>query len=160
MMASRMIGRKLTVSDGVMLNWLFAHPHWNTATSAPKAAKTESRNPRMDLIGTRMVRNARVSRRNARPTTTIRKMGRALDSFAEVSMFAAVVPPTRTRTPVWAVMAGSWWRIVLTSVEVADAFGPVLGMTWMIAVWFADTSADAATTSGSCRSRDTICVMA
>src|SRR6266853_2984816 len=159
MMARRMIGRKVTVWDGVMLNRLFAHPHWNTATSAPKAAKTDSRNPRMDVIGTRMVRKARVSRRNARPTTTIRKMGRALDSFAEVSMFAAVVPPTRTCTPVWAAMAGSSWRILVTSVEVADAFGPVLGMTWMIAVWFADTKADAAITPGSCWSRDTIRVM-
>src|SRR5258708_33632095 len=132
MMARRMIGRKLTVWDGVMLNALMAHPHWNTATSAPKAAKTDSRNPRMDLIGTRMVRNARVSRRNARPPTSIRKMGRALDSFAEVSMFAAVVPPTRTCTPVWVAMAGSSWRVVLTSVQEGDAGGAGCGPAWGI----------------------------
>jgi hypothetical protein len=29
-------------------------------------------------------------------------------------------------------MAGSSSRILFTSVEVADAFGPVFGMTWMI----------------------------
>ena len=78
-----------------MPNTFSPQPHWNTATCAPNAANTDSRNPRIDLIGTRIVRNAKVSRMNASPTTTTRNTGSALDSLADTSMLDAVLPPTR-----------------------------------------------------------------
>ena len=95
MIASMMMGRKLTVWVGTMPNRVLPQPHWNTATCAPNAANTDSRNPMIDLIGTRIVRNAKVSRMNASPTTTTRKTGNALDNLAETSMLDAVLPPTR-----------------------------------------------------------------
>ncbi len=134
MIASMMIGRKLIVSLGVMPNKCLPQPHWNIATCAPRAAAIESRKPRIDLIGTRMVRNANVSRTNARPTTTIRKIGRALDSLAETSMLDAVVPPTRMCAPVRPSIAARLSRSACTSWAVAASLGPDFGISRISAV--------------------------
>ena len=134
MMASMMIGRKLMVSDGVMPKRFWPQPHWNTATCAPKAAATDSRKPMIDLIGTRMVRKANVSRMNARPTTTTRKIGSAQDSLAETSMFDAVVPPIRMFAPVLPSIAARLSRRVCTRSAVAGSLGPEFGITRISAV--------------------------
>src|ERR1700746_940074 len=55
MIASMMIGRKLIVCAGVMPKMCWPQPHWNIATCAPSAAAIESRKPRIDVIGTRIM---------------------------------------------------------------------------------------------------------
>jgi len=97
-------------------------PHWNIATWAPSAAAIESRKPRIDVIGTRIVRKANVSRMNAKPMTTSRKIGRALDSLAETSILDAVVPPTKMCAPVLPSMAARSLRKVCTRAAVAGSF--------------------------------------
>jgi hypothetical protein len=62
-----------------MLKMCWPQPHWNVATCAPSAAAIDNRKPRIDFSGTRMVRKVDVSRTKARPATTIRKTGNALD---------------------------------------------------------------------------------
>ena len=96
---------------------------------APSAADMESRKPRIEVSGTRMVRKANVSRMNARPTTTIRKMGRAADSLAETSMFDAVVPPIRMCAPVLPSIAARSSRSVCTRRAVAGSLGPDVGIS-------------------------------
>ncbi len=45
---------------------------WKTATTAPKATATLSRNPAVALSGTSRLRNTSIRSRNASPTTTAR----------------------------------------------------------------------------------------
>src|ERR1019366_7050046 len=157
MIASMMIGRKLIVSAGVMPKMCSPQPHWNIATCAPSAAAIESRKPRIDLIGTRIVRNANVSRMNARPTTTIRKIGRALDSLAETSMLDAVVPPTRMCAPVWPSIAARSSRSVCTRLAVAESFGPDFGISRISEMPFCAASGVTCATSGILLSAPAIC---
>ncbi len=134
MMASRMIGRKHSVWEGVMPSASWNHPHWKTATWAPKAAPVESRNPTIDFSGTRMVRKANVSRTKANPTTTSRKTGRASPSLVAMSMWLAVAPPTRRWAPVPAASSVRRSRMSWTRSEVAESLGPVVGTTLITAM--------------------------
>ena len=84
---------------------------------------------------------------NANPTTTIRKIGSALDSLAETSMLDAVVPPTRIFAPVLPSIADRSWRMRFTRSAVACWLGPVLGTTWMTATPLVTTAGVAVTTS-------------
>ena len=112
------------------------HPHWKIATCAPSAALIDSRNPMIDLIGTRIVRKANVSRTNASPTTTIRKTGSAPRQLAETSMLDAVVPPTRIVRPGLTLDARAVVAHAIDQVVVAWSFGPVFGMTRITATPF------------------------
>ena len=49
-----------------------SQPHWKTATTAPRAATTESRKPRAAFSGTRTERKTTIRSRNASPTTSAR----------------------------------------------------------------------------------------
>ncbi len=49
-----------------------SQPHWKTATTAPRAATTESRKPRAALSGTSSERKTTISSRKASPTTSAR----------------------------------------------------------------------------------------
>ena len=110
----------------------------------------------MDVIGTRIVRNANVSRMNASPTTTSRKIGSASVSLVDTSMLDAVEPPTSrsmldepdscVRSP----------RIVFTRLVVALSLGPVVGMTWMTAVSFWNATGLAEITPGTFDTLDVI----
>ncbi len=78
-------------------------PSWKTSTTAPKDAPIVSRNPPIAVSGTRIERNAIISRISARPTTTAR-YGSSEDAIrCETSMFVAVCPVTSTGAPNCAV---------------------------------------------------------
>jgi hypothetical protein len=47
-------------------------PHWNTATTTPNVAMTESTKPSVALMGTRIDRNTTIRSSIARPMTTSR----------------------------------------------------------------------------------------
>ena len=49
-----------------------SQPHWCTATVAPKAAPTESRNPTVATTGTTIERNTSIRMTSESPTTTTR----------------------------------------------------------------------------------------
>src|SRR3984957_1755475 len=157
MIATRIVGRELSVTgDFAAPNRLAPQPNWNTATVAPRAATIDSRKPRMDVIGTRIVRNANVSRMNASPTTTSRKIGSASVSLVDTSMLDAVEPPT-SRSML--DEPDSWVRsprIVLTRLVVALSLGPVVGMTWMTAVSCWNATGLAEITPGTLDTRDVI----
>ena len=109
------------------------------------------------MAGTRMVRKANVSRMKARPTTTIRKIGRAADSLAETSMLDAVVPPTRMCAPVWPSIAARSSRIVCTRVAVAGSPGPDSGISLISAMPFCVVTGATCATSGSLVRAAAIC---
>src|ERR1700722_4755454 len=157
MIATRIVGRELRVTgDFAAPNRPAPQPHWNTATVTPSAAAIDSRNPRMEVIGTRIVRNANVSRMNASPTTTSRKIGSASVSLVDTSMLDAVVPPT-SRSML--DEPESWVRsplIWFTRAVVALSLGPVVGMTWMTAVSFWNATGLAEITPGTFDTLDVI----
>ena len=96
-----------------------------------------SRNPAMAVSGTRIERNATISRSSASPTTTARYGVRASDICWEMSMFTAVWPVTASGAPVCCWMAGASSRMALTRSFVAAEDGPLSGTTVMIARSFA-----------------------
>ena len=110
-------------------------------------------------MGTRIVRNANVRRRNAKPMTTIRKIGRALDSLDETSMLDAVVPPTKMRVPVWASIAARSWRSVCTRMAVAASFGPDFGVARINDTPACATRGVTRATSGTLTSAPAICLV-
>lgn len=65
-----MMGMKLTIGAGAAA--IPNQPHWKTATSAPNIAETDSRYPRVALIGTKIERKAKTSNTIDSPTTTDR----------------------------------------------------------------------------------------
>ena len=107
MMAMRMTGRKLRVWVGSTPIRLAPQPHWKIAIWAPRAAPADSRKPMIEVIGTMMVRNAKVSSRNARMMMVIRKIGSASSSFADTSMLVATRPPTSSFAPVFGFERGA-----------------------------------------------------
>ncbi len=67
------VGRKLRMGPGSCTpNTAPPQPHWYTATTAPKAASTESRKPSVAITGTRMERKTMSSNNSEMTNTTPR----------------------------------------------------------------------------------------
>jgi hypothetical protein len=130
----RMIGRKLITGPVALAPIrLWAQPHWKTATTAPRDAPMESRNPAAALIGTTIDRNAIGSSRRESPTTSAPKWSSEEASRSD-SMATAVGPVTDTSAAsAWAI-AGACARMVVTRCVVALSWGPLRGMTDTTAV--------------------------
>ena len=133
-MANIIIGRK--DSTGPVLSTPKSppiQPHWNTATSTPNAAPTDTRIMSAAFRGTRIERNTAASNTKLRPITMAKNSGMTAEILSATSMKTAVEPPTRTSASCPATAAGSRWRSPLTSASVASSCGEVFGMTLMMA---------------------------
>ena len=78
---------------------LAPQPRWNTATTTPKPAATDSRFISAAIVGITRLRNTTVRSRNDSSTTTPMNSGSLLASTCEKSSKIAVWPPTSTWMP-------------------------------------------------------------
>ena len=128
-MANIITGRNDSMGPGPP-TWKTApnQPHWNTATRTPNAAPMERRFITAAVRGMTMLRNTMDSRRKESSTTRPMNRGSFDPSTRAKSTKIAVLPPTKTRTPVPATTAGmvAWRRWSMRSV-VAAASGDELG---------------------------------
>src|ERR1700760_4550932 len=96
-----MIGRKQAIGPVFdKPTALSSQPHWKTATTAPKLAATESRNPIAALTGTTSERKTASSNSKDRPTTMIPNGTSAELSLRATSTPTAVLPVTAIVAPV------------------------------------------------------------
>src|SRR3954453_668053 len=107
------------------------HPHWNTATTTPYAAPTESRLSTAALVAITTDRNATVSRTNDSATTVRISHGIRAAIRPAKSTVPAVVPTREVR----AARSGSTeGRSRSTRSVVACAWGALVGTTLRTAV--------------------------
>jgi len=81
-----------------------------------------------------MDRKAIISRISDRPTTNRPKGSNAAPSLAVMSICTATSPVTAVSTPYSSSQCWCWLRRLCTRSAVAGSSGPVVGMTWIMAV--------------------------
>ncbi len=126
-------------------------PHWKTATTVPKLAATDSRNPIAAFTGTISDRNTASNSSSDRPTTMMPNGTSAELSFSATSTPTAVLPVTEICAPVLALIAAASSRMSRTTVCVWVAAGAVDGTAWISAALLSalTRAADTDTTPGA-----------
>src|SRR5262245_36753084 len=113
-------------------------PHWNTATTTPYAAPTDSRFITAALIPMARDRNAAVSSSSDNSTTAPMSNGSRSTTRVVKSTLPTVEP---VRYVVAGIVGKTWSRTSFTSVVVASACGLDFGITLRMAAspaWFTD----------------------
>ena len=110
-------------------------PSWNTATTTPYAAATDSRLKSAETSGIHSERNTTTSRSTDRPITIAMKSGSRLETLSEMSSNAALLPPTYTLSGVSAIARGmTSARRRSSRSEVRASCGAVAGIAKIVAI--------------------------